>query len=213
AALLTKFVENVGRWRPDREPEGTAGHGRIVEGHATTGPPVGLASETGTGAASGVSVVQSRKKQRDAPESTSTGLPPPLLCPPPDKSQPPLQLASPLPAPSSYTEQIGGLTERREPASRPAPPVRTSRRVPRPHPPPIPSTHAMALRPSSVPLHVPLLPPPESSLPAVPDPESDCARAASPIVSCLLATVVTDPSFKSTVASALVAELLEFATA
>ncbi|CAI7845007.1 unnamed protein product [Closterium sp. NIES-54] len=71
----------------------------------------------------------------------------------------------------------------------------------------------MALRPSSVPLRVPLPPPPESSLPEVLDPESDLARAASPTVSRLLATVVTDPSFESTAASALVAELLDFATA
>ncbi|CAI7817534.1 unnamed protein product [Closterium sp. NIES-54] len=69
----------------------------------------------------------------------------------------------------------------------------------------------MALRPSSVPLRVPLPPPPESSLPTVPDPESDRARAASPTVSRLLATVVTDPSFESTAASALVAELVDFA--
>ncbi|CAI7789215.1 unnamed protein product [Closterium sp. NIES-54] len=33
---------------------------------------------------------------------SSTGLPPPLLCPLPDQSQPPLQPASPLPAPSPY---------------------------------------------------------------------------------------------------------------
>ncbi|CAI7888203.1 unnamed protein product [Closterium sp. NIES-54] len=39
------------------------------------------------------------------------------------------------------------------------------------------------------------------------------ARAASPTVSRLLANVVTDPSFESTAASALVAELVEFATA
>ncbi|CAI7847849.1 unnamed protein product, partial [Closterium sp. NIES-53] len=45
------------------------------------------------------------------------------------------------------------------------------------------------------------------------NPESDLARAASPTVSRLLATVVTDPSFDSTVASALVAELLDFAAA
>ncbi|CAI7760646.1 unnamed protein product [Closterium sp. NIES-54] len=69
----------------------------------------------------------------------------------------------------------------------------------------------MALCPSSVPLSVPLSTPPESSLPAVPDSESDLARAASPTVSCLLATVVTDPSFESTAASALVAEMLDFA--
>ncbi|CAI7808560.1 unnamed protein product [Closterium sp. NIES-53] len=57
-----------------------------------------------------------------------------------------------MPAPSPYTEQPGGLTKRREPASRPASPVRTARRVPRSRPPPVPGTHAMALRRSSVPL-------------------------------------------------------------
>ncbi|CAI7785960.1 unnamed protein product, partial [Closterium sp. NIES-54] len=119
------------------------------------------------------------------------------------------QLASPMPAPTPYTEQIGGLPERREPASRPTSPVRTARRVPRPRPPPVPGTHAMALRTSSVPLRVPLPPLPESSLPEVPDPESDRAHAASPTVSRLLATVVTDPSFESTAMSALVAELLD----
>ncbi|CAI7771886.1 unnamed protein product [Closterium sp. NIES-53] len=55
--------------------------------------------------------------------------------------------------------------------------------------------------PSSVPLRVP----------DVPDPDSDRARAASPTVSCLLATAVTDPSFESATASALVAEQLDFA--
>ncbi|CAI7879659.1 unnamed protein product [Closterium sp. NIES-54] len=145
-----------------------------------------------------------------------TGLTPPLLCPPPDQSQPPLLPASPLPAPSPYTEQTGGLTERREPMSRLASPVcavRTGRRVSRPRPPPLPSTHAMALRPSSVPLRVPLSPPLESSLPAVPDLESDLARATSPTVFRLLATADTDPSFESTAASALVAELVDFAAA
>ncbi|CAI7763818.1 unnamed protein product [Closterium sp. NIES-54] len=71
----------------------------------------------------------------------------------------------------------------------------------------------MALRPSSVPLRAPLPPPSESSLPAVLDPESDIARAAIPTVPCLLATVVIDPSFESTAASALVAELVDFAAA
>ncbi|CAI7770490.1 unnamed protein product, partial [Closterium sp. NIES-54] len=42
--------------------------------------------------------------------SSSTGLTPPLQCPPPDQSQPPLQPASQLPAPSPYTEHSGGLT-------------------------------------------------------------------------------------------------------
>ncbi|CAI7749037.1 unnamed protein product [Closterium sp. NIES-53] len=90
-------------------------------------------------------------------------------------SQPPLQPASPLPAPSPYTEQSGGLTEPREPASCPVLPIRTARRVP--------------------------------------DPESDRARAASPTVSRLLATAVTDPSLEFAAASALVAELLDFAAA
>ncbi|CAI7893873.1 unnamed protein product [Closterium sp. NIES-54] len=142
---------------------------------------------------------------------SSTGLPPPFLCPPPDQSQPPLQSPSPLPAPSPYIEQTGCLTERREPESRPASPICIGRHVPRPRPPPLPGTHVMALRPSSVPLRVPLPAPPESFLPAVPDPESDCARAASPTVSRPLATVVTDPSFESTAAFALVAELFNFA--
>ncbi|CAI5470992.1 unnamed protein product [Closterium sp. Yama58-4] len=128
----------------------------------------------------------------------------------------PLQPGSPLPAPSPYTEQTDSLTERREPASRPASPVRaarTARRVPRPRPPPVPGTHTMVLRPSSVPQRVPLSSPPASSLPDVPDPESDRVRAASPTVTRLLATVVTDPSFESAAASALVAELVDFAAA
>ncbi|CAI7749993.1 unnamed protein product [Closterium sp. NIES-54] len=129
------------------------------------------------------------------------------------QSQPPLLSASPLPAPSPYTEQSGSPTEHREPASCPISPVRTTRRVPRSRPPPVPGTYAMALRPSSIPLRVPLSAPPESSLPEVPDPESDRARAASPIVARLLANAVTDPSFDSAAASALVAELLDLAAA
>ncbi|CAI7754160.1 unnamed protein product [Closterium sp. NIES-54] len=154
--------------------------------------------------------------QQDLGLPSSTGLTPPLLCLPPDQSQSLLQLPSPLPAPSPYTQQTGDLTERHEPDSRPTSPVRavrTGRRIPRPRPPHVPGTHAMALRPSSVPLRVPLPPPPESSLPAVPGPESDLARAASPTVSRLLTTVVTDPSFESTAVSALVTVLVDFAAA
>ncbi|CAI7893590.1 unnamed protein product, partial [Closterium sp. NIES-54] len=105
------------------------------------------------------------------------------------------------------------LTECCEPASRPVSPVRTARHAPRSRPPPVPGTHTMALRPSSVPLRVPLPAPPDSSLPEVPDPASNRARAASPTVARLLATAVTDPSFDSAAASALVAELLDFAAA
>ncbi|CAI7899042.1 unnamed protein product [Closterium sp. NIES-53] len=69
----------------------------------------------------------------------------------------------------------------------------------------------MTLRPSTAPLRVPLPSPLASSLPVLADPESDSLRAASPIVARLLSTVVTDPSFESTAASALVAELVDFA--
>ncbi|CAI7908588.1 unnamed protein product [Closterium sp. NIES-54] len=110
---------------------------------------------------------------------SSTNLPPPFLCPPPDQSQPPLQPASPLHVPSPYTDQSGGLTERREPASRPVSPVHTARRAPRLRPPPVPWHSVLPL----------------------------------PTVTRLLATAVTGPSFESAAASALVAELLDFATA
>ncbi|CAI5480731.1 unnamed protein product [Closterium sp. Yama58-4] len=119
---------------------------------------------------------------------------------------------SPLPAPPRYTEQPASLTERREPAYCPASLVRTVHRacrVPCLRPPPVPGTHAMALRPSSVPQRVPLPSPPASSLPDVPDPGSDLVRAASPTVTRLLATVISDPSLTS----ALVAELVDFAAA
>ncbi|CAI7748421.1 unnamed protein product [Closterium sp. NIES-54] len=69
----------------------------------------------------------------------------------------------------------------------------------------------MALRHSSVPQYVPLPSPPASSLPDGPEPVSDLACAASPTVTRLLATVVTDPHFESTAAFSLVAELVNFA--
>ncbi|CAI7863675.1 unnamed protein product [Closterium sp. NIES-54] len=144
----------------------------------------------------------------------SPGPAPPLECPQPVQSQSQLQLVSPLPAPSPYAGPTGGLAERREPASRPALPVRTtrtSRRAPRPRPPAVPGTHQMTLRSSTAPPRVPLPSPPESSLLVLPDPASDSLRAASPTVARLLSTVVTVPSFESTAASALVAELVDFA--
>ncbi|CAI5989393.1 unnamed protein product [Closterium sp. NIES-65] len=125
-----------------------------------------------------------------------------------------VQPTSPLPAPSPYTGPTGGLTERRESASHPASPVRpasASARSSRQRPPPAPGTHRMSLRPSTAPLRAPLPSPPASSLPTLADPASDSLRAASPTVTRLLATAVTDPSFESSVASALVAELVDFA--
>ncbi|CAI7833690.1 unnamed protein product [Closterium sp. NIES-53] len=78
-----------------------------------------------------------------------------------------------------------------------------------PRPPPVPDTHSMTLRPSTAPQRVPLPSSPASSLPDGSDLESDSLRAASPTVTRFLATVVTDPLFESTAASALNAELVE----
>ncbi|CAI7903092.1 unnamed protein product, partial [Closterium sp. NIES-53] len=150
--------------------------------------------------------------------------PPPLLSPPPVQSQSQLQPASPLPGPSPYSGPTRGLTERREPESRPVSPescpaspesrsespvctVCAGRRVSRPRPPSVPGTHSMNLRPSTAPQCVPLPSPLASSHPDGPDPESDSLRAASPTVTRFLASAVTDPLFESTAASALVAEL------
>ncbi|CAI7931190.1 unnamed protein product, partial [Closterium sp. NIES-54] len=140
------------------------------------------------------------------------------------------QPASPLPCPSPYSGLTRGLTERREPESRPVSPesrpaspesrfgspdrtVRAGRLFLRPRPPPVPSTHSMTPRPSTAPQRVPLPSPPPSSLPDGPDPESDSLRSASPAVTRFLASAVIDPLFESIVASALVAELVEFAAA
>ncbi|CAI7923904.1 unnamed protein product [Closterium sp. NIES-53] len=197
---------------------GAAGVGAVDPGAGDT--RAGGASPGGAGAVGAGSGDTGRPRPYFVPVlqqvlgvPSSTGLTPPLLCPPPDQSQPPLQPASPLPTPSPYIEQTGGLTELREPVSRLASPVcavRTGRRVPRPHPPLVPGTHHMALRPSSVPLRVPLPSPPASSLADGPDPESYLVCAASPTVPRLLAHVFTDPSFDSAAASALVAELVDF---
>ncbi|CAI7880789.1 unnamed protein product [Closterium sp. NIES-54] len=139
---------------------------------------------------------------------------PSVECPPPVQSESQLQLVSPLPAPSPYAGPTRGLAERREPESRPASSVRTARtscRILCPRPPAVPGTHQMALRPSTTPQRVPLPSPPESSLPTLADPASYSFRAASPTVTRFLATVVTDPSFESTAASALVTKLVDFA--
>ncbi|CAI7801724.1 unnamed protein product [Closterium sp. NIES-54] len=71
----------------------------------------------------------------------------------------------------------------------------------------------MTLHPPTAPQRVPLPSPPASSLLDGPDPESDSLSAASPTVTRFLATAVTDPLFESTAASALVAELVDFAAA
>ncbi|CAI7769026.1 unnamed protein product [Closterium sp. NIES-54] len=172
---------------------GAGGAGAGGAGVGGTGAGGAGAVDPGTGGAGGTGA---RGTERPRPYfvpllqqflgvPSSTSLTPPILCQPPDQSRPPLLSAFPLPATSPYTEQSSGLTERREPASFPISPVCTARRVPRLRPPPVPGTHAMALRPSSVPLRVTLPALPESSLLEVPDPESNHSRTASPTVSSL----------------------------
>ncbi|CAI7886543.1 unnamed protein product [Closterium sp. NIES-54] len=73
------------------------------------GPGVGGAGARGAGAADTGGVVRPRSYfvpllQQFLGTPPSAALTPPLLCPPPDRSQPPLQPASPLPAPSPYTD-------------------------------------------------------------------------------------------------------------
>ncbi|CAI7896204.1 unnamed protein product [Closterium sp. NIES-53] len=101
------------------------------------------------------------------------------------------------------------------PESRSASPVHPVRagRVLRPRLPPVLGTHSMTLRPSTAPQRVPLPSPPVSSLPDSPDPESDSLHSASPTVTRFLATAITDPLFESSAASALIAELVDFAAA
>ncbi|CAI7795311.1 unnamed protein product [Closterium sp. NIES-54] len=128
----------------------------------------------------------------------SLGPPPSFLSPPLVQSQSQLQPASPLPGPSPYSGPTRGLKERREPESRPVSPE---------------SRSASHIRPVRAGRHVPLPSPPASSLPDGPDPESDSLRAASPTVTRFLATAVTELLFESSAASALVAELVDFAVA
>ncbi|CAI7866620.1 unnamed protein product [Closterium sp. NIES-54] len=225
----------VGAARASRAPGAGAAGGVSVGVSSDAGPSagkgvgaVGAGGAAGAGAAPGVTGAvpggsgdPARPRPYFVPLLEQVlGLPPspspapPLECPQPVQSQSLFQPVSPLHAPSPYTGPTGGLAERHEPASRPASPIRaacTSGRAPRQRPPAVPRTHLMALRPSTVSQRVPLPSPPASSLPILADPESDSLRAAIPTVARLLSTVVPDPSFASTAASALVAELVDFA--
>ncbi|CAI7887201.1 unnamed protein product, partial [Closterium sp. NIES-54] len=211
---------------------GAAGaSGGVAAGAAGGAAGTGVPGAEGTGSVSAVSGGAARprlyfvpllQQVLGSPPSPGPPPPPPFLSPPPVHSESQLQPASPLPGPSPYSGPTRGLTERREPESRPvspescpASPVRTVRagRVSRSRLPPVPETHSMTLRPSTAPQRVPLPSPPASSLPDGPDPESDSLRAASPTVTHFLATAVTDPLFESFGASALVAELVDFAAA
>ncbi|CAI7932775.1 unnamed protein product [Closterium sp. NIES-54] len=197
---------------------GAAGVGAVGAGAVPTGGASGARAVGGTGAggAVGVAAGDPGAEGTSAVSAVSGG----DVRPRPYYVLLLQQPASPLPGPSPYSGPIGGLTERCEPESRPASPesrpespvcpVRTGRRVPRQRPPPLPGTHSMTLRPSTAPQRVPLPFPLAFSLPALADPESDSLGTASPTVTRLLATVVTDPSFEPTAASAFVAELVNF---
>ncbi|CAI7875626.1 unnamed protein product [Closterium sp. NIES-53] len=198
---------------------GGAGAG-ATGGAARTGDP----KAEGTGSVSVVSggVVRPRPYYVPLLQQVLGSPPSPSLSPPPVTSQSQLQPASPLPGPSPYSGPTKGLTERREPESRPVSPASRSTspgrsvragHVSRLRLPPVPGTHSMTLRPSTAPQRVPLPSPPASSLPDSPDPESDSLRAASPTVTRFLATAVTDPLFEFSAASALVAQLVDFAAA
>ncbi|CAI7735830.1 unnamed protein product, partial [Closterium sp. NIES-53] len=144
------------------------GFGGAETGSADTG---GATGGTGVGGASWQDSLSPHLPPA-VTEFPVVGTTPPLLFPPPDQSQPQLLPHSPPPTPAPYTVVTESLSESREPASRPLTPVRTRRAV-RPRPPPVPGTHIMALRPSSVPQRVVLPSPPASSLPHVLDLESD----------------------------------------
>ncbi|CAI7910457.1 unnamed protein product [Closterium sp. NIES-53] len=174
---------------------GAAGAG-AAGGAAGAGDP----GAEGTGSVSAVSGGAARPRPYYVPlllrvlgSPPSPGPPRPFLSPPPVQSLSQFQPASPLPGPSPYFGPTRGLTERREPQSRPVSPESRSVSPDRPR--------------------VPLPSPPASSLPAGPDPVSDSLRTARTAVTRFLATAVTDPLFDSSIACALVAELVDFATA
>ncbi|CAI7928149.1 unnamed protein product [Closterium sp. NIES-54] len=221
---------------PTRDP----GSGGAATGDTKTGDPGTGGASSGGAAAGGAGPRRAGAEDSGAAGGTGAagagGAAQPRLffTPPSPSSQPPsdsvpcqvlslpsstclpLQPGSSLPAPSPYTEQIGGLTERGKPASRPVSPVhsgRPGRRVPRSHQPAVTGTHLVVRRPSSPPQRFPLPSPPASSLHTVPEPESNRTRVAHSTVTRLLATVVTDPSFESAAVSALVAELVDFVAA
>ncbi|CAI7904623.1 unnamed protein product, partial [Closterium sp. NIES-53] len=151
----------------------TGGTGAAGSGGAAS---VGAAG-TGAGGAAGVVPGDPGAEGTGAVSAVSGGAtrPRPYYVPLLQQSQ--LQPSSPLPGPSPYYGPTRGLTERREPKSRPA---------------------------------VSLCPLLLRSLPDGPDPESESLSAASPTVTCFLATALTDPLFDSSAASALVAELVDF---
>ncbi|CAI7813970.1 unnamed protein product [Closterium sp. NIES-54] len=163
---------------PAGEGTGGAEPGVAESGSAESGgaePGAGDPGAEGSGAVSAVSGGAAQPRpyyvsllQQVLGLPSSTGPTPPLLSPPPVQSQSQLQPASPLLGPSPYSGPTSGLTERREPESRPVSPesrpaspesrfaslvrtVHAGLRFWRSCPPPVPGTHSMTLRPSTSP--------------------------------------------------------------
>ncbi|CAI7852319.1 unnamed protein product [Closterium sp. NIES-54] len=211
-------------------PGATSGAG-AAEGTGAAGAAGGAGGAGGAGAARGAGAAGGTSAAGGAGVARAGGIAQPRLffAPPSPSSQPPpdsalcqvlslpssasllLQTGSPLPAPSPYTEQPGGLAEHREPATRPVSPVSTGGRVPRQSQPAVSGPPLVFRHPSSPSPRVPLPPPLASSLPVDADLASDQFRAEHSTVTRLLVTVVTDPLFESTASSALVTELVAFA--
>ncbi|CAI7736759.1 unnamed protein product [Closterium sp. NIES-53] len=160
---------------------------------AAGGGGAGVAGAGGAGAADGTGIAPCRPFFYPQPLSS---LPPPdsVLC----------QVPS-LPSSNGITPPLlCPPTDLSQPQLLPGSPL----------PAPAPHTKALtlALRPSSVPQRVPLPSPPATTLHDGIDPASDLARAASPTVTRILASVVTDSDVESTNAFSLVTELVDFAT-
>ncbi|CAI7806791.1 unnamed protein product [Closterium sp. NIES-53] len=117
---------------PAGEGTGGAEPGVAESGSAESGgaePGAGDPGAEGSGAVSAVSGGAARPRpyyvsllQQVLGLPSSTGPSPPLLSPPPVQSQSQLQPASPLLGPSPYSGPTRGLMERREPESRPVSP-------------------------------------------------------------------------------------------
>ncbi|CAI7928438.1 unnamed protein product [Closterium sp. NIES-54] len=168
---------------------GAAGVGAVGAGAVATGGAAGAGAVGGTGAGGAAGVVAGNPgaEGTGAISAVSGG----------DARPRPYYPASPLAGLSPYSGPTRGLTERREPESHPASPESRPESSVR--------TVCTGRRRVPLPSHL------ASSLPDGPHPESDSLRAASPTVTRFLASVVTDPSFESTAASDLVAELVDFA--
>ncbi|CAI7877781.1 unnamed protein product [Closterium sp. NIES-53] len=186
---LTRGAGAEGAGARGTKAGGAGAEGAGAEGAGAEGAGAVGAADGGTGAGDpGAGAAGAGGAGAGGPGAGGTVRRHPFFVPP--------QPSSLLP-PDSALHQV---LKRREHESRPASPVRALRtgcRVPRPRPPPVPGTHIMTLRPSSVPLRFPLPSPPTSSLPDVPDPESELARAASPAVPRLLTTVATSLAAES----------------